>query len=290
MTTEFDIALSFAGEDRDYVEKVAEQLKARGISVFYDKYEEANLWGKDLFVHLAEIYQERARFMLMFVSAHYSEKLWTSHERQAAQARAFRERTEYILPARFDDSDVPGLLPTTSYLDLRKMSPAEVAVRVAEKLGRNPLATKANEVPPPSSPQESGTVRFNHKSFDGNFRLGSGAYEFQTRWSRNSATSVHSYNNGNIRAIGVAPTGTAVVSLALADIDFTSSSVTPELGEVVVMQNTNGFYAAVRIDGVKMRGRAGHEVDELRIAYWILVDGSADFSAVKQPAVSSDDA
>lgn len=36
---EYDVALSFAGEDRAYVEMLAEQLKARGITVFYDRYD-----------------------------------------------------------------------------------------------------------------------------------------------------------------------------------------------------------------------------------------------------------
>ena len=48
----YKVALSFAGEDRDYVEKVASQLVAEGVTVFYDKFEEATLWGKNLFTHL----------------------------------------------------------------------------------------------------------------------------------------------------------------------------------------------------------------------------------------------
>jgi hypothetical protein len=32
-----DIALSFAGEDRDYVEAVAESLRVKSIRVFYDR-------------------------------------------------------------------------------------------------------------------------------------------------------------------------------------------------------------------------------------------------------------
>lgn len=43
--TKFDIALSFAGEDRNYVDQVAALLKQKGISLFYDLFEEANLWG-----------------------------------------------------------------------------------------------------------------------------------------------------------------------------------------------------------------------------------------------------
>ena len=32
----YDVCLSFAGEDRDYVDKVAEELRAAGVRVFYD--------------------------------------------------------------------------------------------------------------------------------------------------------------------------------------------------------------------------------------------------------------
>ena len=51
----YDVALSFAGEDRAYVEEVAQTLRTLGVSVFYDKFEEAELWGKDLKSHLHDI-------------------------------------------------------------------------------------------------------------------------------------------------------------------------------------------------------------------------------------------
>ena len=40
---EFDIGLSFASEQRKYVERVAEELNYRGIRVYYDAYDQANL-------------------------------------------------------------------------------------------------------------------------------------------------------------------------------------------------------------------------------------------------------
>ncbi len=39
----YDIALSFAGEDREHTEAVALALKSHGIHVFYDKDEKAVL-------------------------------------------------------------------------------------------------------------------------------------------------------------------------------------------------------------------------------------------------------
>jgi hypothetical protein len=106
---EYDVCLSFAGEDRSYVSKVAAALRGRGIRVFYDEYETADLWGKDLYTHLDDVYTNRARFCIVFVSKHYAKKLWSNHERQSAQVRAFNEKAEYILPARFDNTPIPGL-------------------------------------------------------------------------------------------------------------------------------------------------------------------------------------
>ena len=39
----YDVALSFAEKDRDYVKRAADQLRANAIPVFYDEYERANL-------------------------------------------------------------------------------------------------------------------------------------------------------------------------------------------------------------------------------------------------------
>ena len=131
---DYDVALSFAGEDRTYVEQVAHELNGKGIKVFYDMFEEANLWGKDLYVYLTDLYRDRARFTVMFISKAYTEKLWTDHERKAAQARAFEESSEYILPAKFDDVEVKGILRTTGYVNLSRKTPAELADLIIKKL------------------------------------------------------------------------------------------------------------------------------------------------------------
>jgi hypothetical protein len=140
---DYDVALSFAGEDRAYVDKVAAILHALGVRVFYDKYETTDLWGKDLFTHLDDVYRKRSKYCVMFISAYYAAKLWTSHERQSAQARAFESAGEYVLPVRFDDTEIPGVRPTTGYLDLREMSPDELARALLQKVG---LQTELDEM------------------------------------------------------------------------------------------------------------------------------------------------
>jgi hypothetical protein len=119
---EYDVALSFAGEDRKYVEAVAHELKKLDVRVFYDNFETVNLWGKDLYTHLQDVYQKQAKYTVIFISEHYARKLWTNHERKMAQARAFAESREYILPAKFDDTEIEGIPQTIGYIDLKGYS------------------------------------------------------------------------------------------------------------------------------------------------------------------------
>ena len=145
---QYDVALSFAGEDRPHAEQLAKRLKTGGYSVFYDEFERAELWGKDLYVHLSSVYKDQARYCVMFLSEHYARKLWTRHELQSAQARAFvEENREYILPVRLDDTEIPGILLTAGYLDLRSMTIDEIYRALVEKLSGTKPQTTARPQP-----------------------------------------------------------------------------------------------------------------------------------------------
>jgi hypothetical protein len=130
----YDVALSFAGEDREYVEKVADALRAAGVDVFYDRYEQANLWGKDLAEHFGHVYGQDARFVVMFSSRHYAAKAWPSHEKSHAVATHLKGVGGRMLPVRFDDTDIPGVPGTIGYLDLRVLMPEQLAELVRQKI------------------------------------------------------------------------------------------------------------------------------------------------------------
>jgi tetratricopeptide (TPR) repeat protein len=132
----YDIALSYAGEDRDYASALAEALKAHGISVFYDRYEKATLWGKNLYNYLSDLYQNQAHYCIMLLSEHYAQKVWTTHEREAAQNRAIQENEEYILPIRLDMSELPGHMKTLVYLDWHEETIETITQIIIEKLGK----------------------------------------------------------------------------------------------------------------------------------------------------------
>ncbi|UOQ96317.1 TIR domain-containing protein [Hymenobacter sp. 5317J-9] len=149
MDFKYDVTLSFAGEDREYVERVAHFLSDNGIKVFYDKFEEADLWGKDLGVHFDYVYRKSARYCIPFISQHYKKKIWTNHEIKTAIARAIENHEEYILPARFDDTEIDGIRPTIGYINLKSYSPEEFASLVIKKLGKEP------NIPLPEKEQEN---------------------------------------------------------------------------------------------------------------------------------------
>lgn len=118
---EYDIALSFAGEQREHAESIAKRLKANGATVFYDDFEKADLWGRDLYAHLHDVYSTKSHFCILLASAAYAQKVWTSHERQAAQERALHEKgAPYILPVRCDDTNIPGLSKNIAYLKVEE--------------------------------------------------------------------------------------------------------------------------------------------------------------------------
>jgi hypothetical protein len=135
MDYKYDIALSFAGEDRDYVDKVATILNDNNVKVFYDKFEEVDLWGKDLGIHFDYVYRRMSKYFVPFISANYEKKVWTNYEVRTAIARAIENKEEYILPVRFDKTELDGIRSTIGYLDISKMSPEELASKILKKLG-----------------------------------------------------------------------------------------------------------------------------------------------------------
>src|SRR5205814_9927010 len=102
------------------------------------KYEKNTLWGRDLYTHLSDLYQNKARYCVMFFSQHYVDKTWTKHELRAAQARALNENKEYILPIRLDNTEIPGILSTTAYLNWHEETPESVTEALLGKLGKVP--------------------------------------------------------------------------------------------------------------------------------------------------------
>lgn len=117
---EYDVALSFSGENRKIVECIANKLKEKNVSVFYDKFEQNKLWGQKLSDYFKKTYGKNTRFVLPFISKEYSLKDWTNFEFTIARDESKRRETEFILPIRLDNTIIIGLHNDISYLDFEK--------------------------------------------------------------------------------------------------------------------------------------------------------------------------
>lgn len=134
----YDIAFSFAEENRDFVDRVAEHLRNSSIEVYYDDHERINNWGEDLRAHIHNVYLNEARFCMMFISEHYKQKYWTQFEQERMKARSFfaKNKRAYILPFRLDNTEIAGITDTLIYLTAEKLNEEQLAEAIFNKISK----------------------------------------------------------------------------------------------------------------------------------------------------------
>lgn len=101
----YDFALSFAGENRNLAEALAQELATRETSVFYDKNEQHRILGNDVEEYLAPIYRSESKFVVPLLSKDYPKKIWTKFESEQFKQR-FGEHS--VIPIWYSDSS-PGI-------------------------------------------------------------------------------------------------------------------------------------------------------------------------------------
>jgi hypothetical protein len=144
---EYDVALSFSGEDRAVANEFAGLFRAKNIKVLSDEFQSIKLGGGDFVTHIAELYRTKARFCVMLISQHYPLKKWTESERTAAHQHALRDANEYLIPVQVDQTEVPGIREAASYRDLRQHSLESLVDWLEQKLA----GTSDRSGPPPQS-------------------------------------------------------------------------------------------------------------------------------------------
>lgn len=137
----FTVALSFAGERRDYVEEVAAALKRRlprGL-VFYDKDFTAELARLDLDTLLQKIYRNNSELVVIFLSEEYERKKWCGLEWRAIKEIIMdrKNRPHTIMLMRFDNTPIEGVFEYDGFIDLNAHSPSEVANLILRRVQSN---------------------------------------------------------------------------------------------------------------------------------------------------------
>lgn len=103
---EWDVAISFAGENRTFAKFIDEQLRELDISVFYDRNYEDNylggLWSKQFL----DIFVNRSRLVVAILDQHHKDKVWPTFERDCFTPRVPEGE---VIPVFLDGTIFPGI-------------------------------------------------------------------------------------------------------------------------------------------------------------------------------------
>jgi tetratricopeptide (TPR) repeat protein len=136
----FSIALSFPGEYRTFVEKVADNLAATVTKeyVLYDKYWEAEFARPDLDTYLPNLYRSESELVVIFLCPEYNEKRWCNLEwRFIKQLIATPEKDKIMLLSFGEPGDLAdiGILPRDGYINITSRQPREIANLILQRHG-----------------------------------------------------------------------------------------------------------------------------------------------------------
>jgi hypothetical protein len=128
----YDVAISYASEQLGYVEEFNDCVEKKGFTSFFDREKQAQLWGEPLPETLYEVYFRKSKWCVMFISKEYVSKVYPNLERKAIIDRQIRSE-RYVLPVRFDDSEVPGLSVGIKHVWAKDYTPSKLAALFEER-------------------------------------------------------------------------------------------------------------------------------------------------------------
>ena len=132
----FQVALSFPGEHRDFVEAVADGL-AQSLGregVLYDKYHEAEFARPNLDTHLQRLYHDESDLLVVFACGEYERKEWCHLEWRAIRDLIKQRRDDEVMLIRLDDGDVSGLFSIDGYISVDGRPASAIAPLILQRL------------------------------------------------------------------------------------------------------------------------------------------------------------
>ena len=155
----FQVAFSFAGEQRDLVRSIAEAVErrlGRG-TVFLDEWFEYYLAGNDADLKLQRLYSEQCELAVVCVSKRYGDKPWTKAEHAAIRARQMKLQESMVkgdehrvLPIRVGDGNIEGILFNAIVPNVCERHADETTELIIERLLLIVPDLKIRNDPPPT--------------------------------------------------------------------------------------------------------------------------------------------
>lgn len=121
--------LSYASSDKALVREIATGLRAHNIDVWFD---ELSLAPGAEWVREIERGLDSADALAFFISPNSVGSGWAQQELQIALHRQFSEKNMFIIPVLLADADVPPLLRSIQWLDMRDRNVDVAVKRLAE--------------------------------------------------------------------------------------------------------------------------------------------------------------
>lgn len=142
----FDVAVSYASEQRPFIERFVKKLRLNSLSVYYDRDAQVSMVGKLLDQELYNIYLKRSRHCVLFISKEYINKPITRYESQIILSETlFNDGFMYVF--KFDDVTLPGLNRNFIYSSIKDFpEPESYADFMFEVIqGNKPAAISLDE-------------------------------------------------------------------------------------------------------------------------------------------------
>lgn len=133
VTEDYDIAVSFAPAQLDYVEQTVAAARALGLKVFYDRDLSNAWWGRNFIIEQRKIYGQRALHFVPFISTEYLASPHPLDGFHQAIVKAIAQQNRYILPVLVGNVTVPPHLlnPHIGNLRADHNAPEELAAHMA---------------------------------------------------------------------------------------------------------------------------------------------------------------
>ncbi|MYG41130.1 MAG: TIR domain-containing protein [Nitrospira sp. SB0677_bin_15] len=292
-------------EHSNWVLQLATRLRANGVDAILDRW---NLrLGQDLAAFMEEGLSNSHRVLCICSRAYVDKadegKGGVGYEKQIITAELLADlNQDWVIPVIRDNPQtrkLPRFLGSRVYIDfeedrlyenkyeelLREL--LDEPVLPIPKLGKNPFETaeayaQQSFIPGSEkyvSPTPKGNVTFDYSNNNGKYSIGSGAYMFETKWSKGSDRSIRVYSDPpSIRTVALVKDKQEISSINDARVYDGSSRVrSPNVGQIVLLQNMNGFFAALKVLDIKDDTR-GSQWDELTFEYVIQTNGTPDFT------------
>jgi hypothetical protein len=117
MADAFDVFISYAHADTDWVRVLAENLRQQGLQVFFDEWE---IGPGDVLVHRLDKGILNSRNGVLVVSPDSLSRPWVAQEYAAMITHAVAAK-QRLIPVLLKDAELPPLLASRVYVDFRQV-------------------------------------------------------------------------------------------------------------------------------------------------------------------------